>query len=98
MKGFRLLHLTSPFPRLILARCGPQVGQPFDSAGFDALQKAGKPILVLVHADWCPTCRAQAPVISDLLKEPRFSRIAALSVGSGIEPRTKHLSPRLARR
>src|SRR5438552_13540148 len=24
MKGFRLLHLTSSFPRLILARCGGQ--------------------------------------------------------------------------
>jgi hypothetical protein len=29
MKGFRLLHLTSPFPRLILARCGPQVFSRF---------------------------------------------------------------------
>jgi thioredoxin 1 len=52
----------------------------FDQATFDALQKAGKPTLVIVHADWCPTCRAQAPLISDLLKDPEFSKITALRV------------------
>jgi thiol-disulfide isomerase/thioredoxin len=56
------------------------IGQRFDQATFDRLQKAGKPTLVMVHADWCPTCRAQEPVISELLKSPEFSTIAALRV------------------
>jgi len=65
---------------MLVSGAAHAVGQPFDRASFDTLQKAGKPILVLVHADWCPTCRAQAPLISDLLKEPQFSHIATLRV------------------
>ena len=33
------------------------VGVPFDQARFDALQQQGKPALVWIHADWCPTCK-----------------------------------------
>lgn len=54
--------------------------QPFDPAGFDALQKQGKPVLVEIHADWCPTCKAQEPILSDLLKTPEFSGLTALRV------------------
>jgi len=44
----------------------------FDPASFDAAQKAGKPILVAIHASWCPTCKAQKPILSDLMAEPKF--------------------------
>ena len=44
----------------------------FDPASFDAAQKAGKPIFVAIHAPWCPTCRAQKPILSDLMVEPKF--------------------------
>ncbi len=47
---------------------------------FDKLQKEGKPILVLVHASWCPTCRAQAPIISSLLSQKKYQAITALRV------------------
>ena len=39
---------------------------PFDPAAFAAAQAAGKPILVAVHASWCPTCAKQRPIIADL--------------------------------
>ena len=39
---------------------------PFDQAQFDAARAAGKPVAVVFHADWCPTCRAQAPVLKQL--------------------------------
>lgn len=35
----------------------------FTSEAFAQAQAAGQPILVEVHADWCPTCRAQAPAV-----------------------------------
>lgn len=38
--------------------------QPFNQAAFNAAQKAGKPILVWVHAPWCPVCREQAKTIA----------------------------------
>jgi len=44
----------------------------FDSKAFAAAQKAGKPILIAVHAPWCPTCKAQAPIVNDLRADPRF--------------------------
>lgn len=55
-------------------------GQPFDQATFDALLKEGKPILVSIHADWCATCRAQAPLVEELLQTPPLNAITALRV------------------
>jgi thioredoxin-like negative regulator of GroEL len=55
-------------------------GQAFDQAAFDALQQQGKPILVMIHADWCPTCKAQEPIIGELLKTPELQSIVALRV------------------
>jgi len=53
---------------------------PYTQAGFDGLQKEGKSILVEVHAPWCPTCRAQTPIINDLLKKKEFQAITVLYV------------------
>ena len=53
---------------------------PYTQAAFDRLQHDGKPILVAVHADWCPVCRAQAPVIESLLRQKKFQGIASLRV------------------
>jgi thioredoxin 1 len=52
----------------------------YSEAEFNKLQKEGKPILVVVHAPWCPTCRAQAPIINELLSENEFKEITALRV------------------
>jgi thioredoxin 1 len=65
---------------MLVSSVAQAVEQNFDRASFDALQKAGKPTLVMVHASWCPTCRAQAPVISELLKKPELLAITALRV------------------
>ena len=54
--------------------------QAFDQAVFDALQKQGKPVLVTIHADWCPTCKAQEPILGELLKTPELQGITALRV------------------
>jgi thioredoxin 1 len=48
---------------------------PFNQAQFDAARASGKPIAVVFHADWCPTCRAQAPLLKDLSQKPEFSRL-----------------------
>ena len=44
----------------------------FDLGSFAAAQKAGKPILVAIHASWCPTCKAQKPILSELMAGPKF--------------------------
>ena len=43
---------------------------PFNQAQFDAMRASGKPVALVFHADWCPTCRAQAPVLKGLLQTP----------------------------
>jgi thioredoxin 1 len=48
---------------------------PFDQAQFDAARAAGKPVAVVFHADWCPTCRAQAPVLQKLTQTPAFKSL-----------------------
>ena len=54
--------------------------QAYTQEIFDKLQQQGQPILVSIHADWCPTCRAQDPIISKLLKQGDYQRINALRV------------------
>jgi thiol-disulfide isomerase/thioredoxin len=46
--------------------------EAFTQGAFDTAQKAGKPILVEVHASWCPVCKAQAPVLNNLRSQPKF--------------------------
>jgi len=49
--------------------------ETFDPASFAAAQKAGKPIFVAIHASWCPTCKAQKPILSKLMAEPKFKNL-----------------------
>jgi thiol-disulfide isomerase/thioredoxin len=53
---------------------------PYSDAAFAAAQAAGRPILVAVEASWCPTCRAQKPILGALLARPAFADMVALSV------------------
>jgi thiol-disulfide isomerase/thioredoxin len=46
--------------------------QQFDAKAFAAAQKAGKPIFLGIHASWCPICKAQAPILSELMADPKF--------------------------
>jgi len=52
----------------------------FDETAFTEAQKAGKPILVAIHASWCPTCKAPAPILSDLMADPKFKDLAYFRV------------------
>ena len=48
----------------------------FDAKAFADAQKAGRPILIAIHASWCPTCKAQAPILSELRADPKFKDLA----------------------
>lgn len=41
----------------------------YTEADFKAAQAAGAPILVDITASWCPTCKAQKPIIQSLAAE-----------------------------
>jgi thiol-disulfide isomerase/thioredoxin len=51
---------------------------PFQQAKFDQLLKDGKPVVLHIHADWCPVCRAQDAVLEDLLPLEEFKSLTVL--------------------
>jgi thiol-disulfide isomerase/thioredoxin len=53
---------------------------PFTQASFEAAKQAGKPILIEVTAPWCPTCKAQAPILSELTGQARFKDLQTFTV------------------
>ena len=54
--------------------------KPFDAALFAQAQKDGKPILVDIFAVWCPVCRAQNPILTQLTREPKFDDMIVFKV------------------
>jgi thiol-disulfide isomerase/thioredoxin len=53
---------------------------PFSAEAFKAAQASGSPILVEIHADWCPTCKAQNPILDKLTAEPKFKDLKIFRV------------------
>ncbi|HEY8067119.1 MAG TPA: thioredoxin family protein [Methylosinus sp.] len=52
----------------------------FTPQAFEAAQAAGKPILVEIHAPWCPTCKAQQPILEKLGKDHKFDALQVFEV------------------
>jgi thiol-disulfide isomerase/thioredoxin len=48
---------------------------PYSAEAFKAAQAAGSPILVEIHAGWCPTCKAQKPILDKLTADPKFKNL-----------------------
>jgi thiol-disulfide isomerase/thioredoxin len=81
MLNRRLLLATAAAAALAHAPTAFAAGpKPFDQKAFEAAQASGKPILVEVSAPWCPTCKAQAPILSRLRSDPRFRQLVSFNV------------------
>ncbi len=52
----------------------------FDQTAFAAAQAEGRPILIEVFAPWCPTCRAQAPIVRATAQDPRFANMVIFRI------------------
>ena len=52
----------------------------YDAADFMMAQKKGKASVVDVYADWCPTCRAQAPILDELRTEKQSNDVLFVKV------------------
>jgi len=39
-----------------------------------------KPIIMHVHAGWCPVCTKQGPIIEALMKEPEFKEVIVFKI------------------
>jgi thioredoxin 1 len=52
----------------------------YSQQAFAAAQAAGKPILLHITAPWCPTCKAQRPILSKLEATPKFKNLVVLNI------------------
>lgn len=52
----------------------------WDDASFAEAQAAGEPILLHVTAPWCPTCRAQKPVVESLAAAPDNAALVVFDI------------------
>ncbi len=72
--------LFASFAAIAIAVPALADGKAFKSADFDKAKASGKPVLVEVSAPWCPTCKAQKPILSELKAQPRFKDLASFEV------------------
>lgn len=54
--------------------------RPYTPDGFDRLNDAGKPVVLHVTAPWCPTCKAQKPIVDALAARPQFRDITLMDI------------------
>ena len=54
--------------------------KPFSQAGFDALTTAGKPVVLDISATWCPTCKAQKPILDGLMQQPAYKDVTLMTI------------------
>ncbi|MBW8779531.1 MAG: thioredoxin family protein [Burkholderiales bacterium] len=60
---------------LLLASCWSQALTlaPYSQSALAAAQKAGAPVVLHFHANWCPTCRAQDKAFEALKADPSLN-------------------------
>ena len=52
--------------------------KPFSAAALASAQKAGQPVAVHFHAEWCPTCRKQSTVLAQLKSDKSLEAVTVL--------------------
>ncbi|NCQ22675.1 MAG: thioredoxin family protein [Sphingomonadales bacterium] len=52
----------------------------YDPATFARAQQDGETILVDVNATWCPTCKAQAPILDDMRDDPEMGDVVFMKL------------------
>jgi len=76
----RSLLLLAPCMLLTLAPASAAEPTAFTPEAFQGAQLAGKPILIDITAPWCPTCKAQAPVIEELTSREAYKNVVIFHV------------------
>jgi thiol-disulfide isomerase/thioredoxin len=75
---------------MLVAAFAAATEMPFNQAEFDSMRAAGKPVALVFHADWCPICRAQAPVLKQLMQTPDLKAVTLFVANFDTEKALKH--------
>ena len=54
--------------------------KPFNQQDFDKLTQEGKPVVLDISATWCPTCKAQNPILDGLMKQPAYKNVTLMTI------------------
>ena len=78
----RLFSIVAAFAALFALT--PAAAAPgwtsYSETSFARAQNAGKTIVVDVHAKWCPTCKAQQPILNELRADKRLKDVVFIKV------------------
>ena len=77
----KLFKIAALFVLSIFARAA-LAGEikPYSQTEVSKLAAEGKPILLDIRADWCPTCAAQAPVIRELMAQGKYKDLTMFTI------------------
>ncbi len=64
----------------LTAKDAPEGWIEYSPQAFAAAQASGEPVVVDVFAPWCPTCRAQAPILDELRQDDRLADATFIKV------------------
>lgn len=78
MKLFRLIATLIMFAAASLAMAGET--KLYSEKTFDQLTEAGQSVVLHITAPWCPTCRAQKPIIEKIMHQPGYKDVTLLLV------------------
>ncbi|WP_313213434.1 thioredoxin family protein [Stenotrophomonas acidaminiphila] len=70
----------TPSPAMTMAMAPAVAIRAYDQMAFDQAQAANKPILVWVHAPWCPVCREQEKAIKQITADPAYRDLVVLRI------------------
>ena len=62
---------------------------PFTRASFDHTVSSGLPAVVYLHANWCPTCRVQKPIVDRLSADPKLKQVTIFIADYDAETKLK---------
>ena len=85
-RTLRALAATSLAAFTIVGHAGEL---PYTKAAFDSALAAGKPVVVDFAASWCPTCKAQKPIVDALMAEPGRSGVTLFAADYDTEAALK---------
>jgi thioredoxin 1 len=81
-RNFTKLALSAAFLSTGLIANIANAGEivPANLEAYKQASIAKKPIIMHIHATWCPVCAKQTPAIETLMKEPEFKDVVVFKI------------------